>query len=261
MASWGKYARISLLLHLVLLPLLGLSLQQKIFDGDKSQPVKVKLAPVVQGAGSTKMAGGGGSSSAVSAGGSGTGAAAGTSDALLEELLEAPTESAATGVEETAPVGLVQQSGPAGEKTSSGSSAAGTGNGGQNSGGRSGGGNSSGSGSGNGTGNGSGNGNGSGGGGEDLSRGASLGGFAKIYPRSAWESGEEGSCVVQVDVSASGSVTGVRLLSSTGYDRLDRAAMRSASQASYSPARDRNGSPISGSINIPVRYVLSEGPS
>ncbi len=85
--------------------------------------------------------------------------------------------------------------------------------------------------------------------------------FSKQYPLSAWQNGEEGSCLVQVDVSAAGKVTGARLLSSTGYDRLDQAAIRSAFQSSYAPARDENGSPVPGRLNVPVQYKLTDGPS
>lgn len=92
----------------------------------------------------------------------------------------------------------------------------------------------------------------------DLSQDAALQGYSRIYPRAARDAGEEGVAVVGVSVSAGGSVTRAWLEQSTGYDRLDRAALKAAYQWSFTPARNAAGEPIAGESRVTVRYQLEE---
>lgn len=92
----------------------------------------------------------------------------------------------------------------------------------------------------------------------DLSQDAALQGYSRIYPRAARDAGEEGVAIVGVSVSAGGSVTRAWLEQSTGYDRLDRAALKAAYQWSFTPARNAAGDPIAGESRVTVRYQLDE---
>jgi protein TonB len=111
-------------------------------------------------------------------------------------------------------------------------------------------------GSGSGSGHGSGDGNGSGTG-TDLSHAAVLSSYRKIYPPEARKAGEEGSVVVGVSVDASGQVTEAWIISSSGYDRLDRAAVESAYSWRFEPATDAAGAVVGGQASVRVRYELN----
>ena len=93
---------------------------------------------------------------------------------------------------------------------------------------------------------------------EDRSRDASLESYSKIYPQAARASGEEGTAQVGVEISAGGEVLSAWLESSTGYDRLDRAALKSARQWTFSPALDAAGHPVPSRKSVTVVYSLTE---
>lgn len=93
---------------------------------------------------------------------------------------------------------------------------------------------------------------------EDRSRDASLESYSKIYPQAARASGEEGTAQVGVEISAGGEVLSAWLESSTGYDRLDRAALKSARQWTFSPALDAAGHPVPSRKSVTVVYFLTE---
>lgn len=117
-----------------------------------------------------------------------------------------------------------------------------------------------GSGTGIGVGSGDGNGDGRGGAsgeGNDASRGATLTSYRKIYPQSARRAGETGSVDVGVAVSEEGSVTSAWVTASSGYERLDQAALDSAYTWHFDPALDAAGRPIAGETVIRVRYELN----
>ncbi len=243
MGRWRKYIRISLAFHLVLLALVGLAVQQKLLLAPSNHPVQIDIVPLGDGQG------GGGSAGAAAGKGQGKSAAMnGAGNVMLPELADATSEEE----KDNLPLHAAPQEGvkephafpgnETGDRNSPGTTTGKTGPGGPT------------------------------GQQENPDRGRStiegagiqnarVLSFAKQYPLSAWQNGEEGSCLIQVDVSAAGTITGARLLSSTGYDRLDQAAIRSAFQSSYAPARDGNGNPVAGRLNIPVQYRLTDGPS
>lgn len=95
-------------------------------------------------------------------------------------------------------------------------------------------------------------------GGEDLSEPAVLTRYAKLYPRAARNAGEEGSVLVGVTVSAGGSVTEAYLAESSGFDRLDRAAVKSAYNWRFSPAKNAAGETIESTAMVRVHYSLND---
>lgn len=113
--------------------------------------------------------------------------------------------------------------------------------------------------SGEGSGEGSGTGEGSGGDGDgrDASRGATLTSYRKIYPQSARRAGETGSVDVGVAVGEDGTVTSAWVTASSGYERLDQAALDSAYTWHFAPALDAAGRPIAGETVVRVRYELN----
>ena len=181
-------------------------------------------------------------------------AGTGEQDRLLEQLLEVPSRVNDRGEVERPERNGAQESG--GEQAGVSSSSGGSGETGGS-------GNLAGNGQGNGSG-GPGAGDGSGasqGGGESLedrSRDASLESYSKIYPQAARASGEEGTAQVGVEISAGGEVLSAWLESSTGYDRLDRAALKSARQWTFSPALDAAGHPVPSRKSVTVVYSLTE---
>lgn len=279
--NWKHYFRWSLGLHLVVLTALGLVLQQSLRPELQTEPIRVKVegfGPAgTPGAGQKGSNGGGiagtaGSETAAPrpSGAAGDGSPAGeaslSSEAALQELLQAPVAASFNGVSGETPAVSGTVAGSADSSTDIGM--AGTASAGDASGQGDGQGNGAGSGAGNGTDSGGAGGDGTVGDGTgdssggaaqaDLSQDAALQGYSKIYPRAARDAGEEGVAVVGVSVSPGGSVTRAWLEQSTGYDRLDRAALKAAYQWSFSPARNAAGEPIAGESRVTVRYQLDE---
>ena len=186
-----------------------------------------------------------------------SGNAAGTgenTEQVLQQLLQTPTGPSAEGGE---PGKRVLTTGESSAGFSA-PSAAGSGTGTASPAGSGTGTGANGGGEGGGEGSGSGAGNGAGSGSADLSRGPVLSSYHKVYPASARSAGEEGSVLVGVTVSPSGGVTEAWLEESSGYDRLDRAALQSVRQGQFQPALDRTGQPITSTARIRVRYSLEE---
>ncbi len=75
------------------------------------------------------------------------------------------------------------------------------------------------------------------------------------YPFVARNRGYQGRVVLQVDVLPDGTAGGVELTSSSGYDSLDAAAVRTVRQWRFVPAR-RNGRPVAAAVTVPVLFKL-----
>jgi protein TonB len=273
--NWKHYFRWSLGLHLVVLTALGLVLQQTMRPDLSTGPIRVK----VEGFGPAGAPGAGKSGGSegtaatenpgTAAGTAGTAAGAKeaslSSETALRELLQAPVaSSAANDSGESRPAsGAASGNTESSDNGTPGAASPGDGSGqgdGQSSGAGNGNGSDSSGSGGDGTaGNGPG-GSDSGDGGvqADQSQDAALQGYSKIYPKAARDAGEEGVAVVGVSVSAGGSVTRAWLEQSTGYDRLDRAALKAAYQWSFTPARNAAGEPIAAESRVTVRYQLDE---
>ena len=77
------------------------------------------------------------------------------------------------------------------------------------------------------------------------------------YPASAVRAREEGAVRFALDVSATGAVTGCRIVESSGHPDLDGQTCASAMQhARFAPALDKRGKPVVSSFVQRTRWVL-----
>ncbi len=79
---------------------------------------------------------------------------------------------------------------------------------------------------------------------------------APEYPRLSKRAGEEGRVVMQVLVSERGVASRVELAKSSGYDRLDQAAINAVKQWQFEPAR-RQGKAIPAVVMVPLSFSLT----
>ena len=77
------------------------------------------------------------------------------------------------------------------------------------------------------------------------------------YPIGARRRGEEGTVVLDVAVTADGHASSVRLVSSSGFKDLDRAAERAAEQARFKPAT-RKGQPVESAARLTLIFRLRD---
>jgi protein TonB len=78
---------------------------------------------------------------------------------------------------------------------------------------------------------------------------------APPYPRQSRRMGEEGTVIVRVLISVQGSAEKAELRTSSGYDRLDQAALETVQRWRYVPGK-RNGEAVTMWFNVPIRFVL-----
>jgi protein TonB len=76
------------------------------------------------------------------------------------------------------------------------------------------------------------------------------------YPAISKRLGEQGRVILRVRVLASGEPGEVRLHKSSGFDRLDAAAMAAMMQTRFNPARARWGRAVDSWVTLPIEYVL-----
>jgi periplasmic protein TonB len=76
-----------------------------------------------------------------------------------------------------------------------------------------------------------------------------------VYPRMARRRNYQGTVLLDVRVSARGTVAEVRLARSSGHGILDRSAMNSVGHWRFEPAR-RGDRPIETWVQVPVRFEL-----
>ena len=130
-------------------------------------------------------------------------------------------------------------------------------------GGRKGWGSGGGAGGGTGTGSRDGTGSGSGTGGTGVganTQPAVIGLTKPAYPLLSRERGETGDVLLAVSVQADGSRGPVQLVRSSGYTRLDRAAMTALERARFVPAL-RNGQPVASVKEVLISFRLEDGES
>ena len=77
-----------------------------------------------------------------------------------------------------------------------------------------------------------------------------------VYPAVSRRLGEEGRVILRVRVLANGEPGEVRLHKSSGFERLDAAAMAAMKQFKFNPARTRWGRAVDSWVNLPIEYVL-----
>jgi protein TonB len=75
------------------------------------------------------------------------------------------------------------------------------------------------------------------------------------YPRDSRRRGEQGTVVLDVEVSADGHVESVAIVSSSGYPRLDEAAALAIREAQFTPAL-LDGRAVGGTVRVPYRFRL-----
>jgi protein TonB len=76
-----------------------------------------------------------------------------------------------------------------------------------------------------------------------------------LYPRTARRRNYQGTVILDVFVTAHGKVAQVRIAESSGYEILDRSAVKSVQGWRFAPAR-RAGHPIQMWVQVPVRFEL-----
>lgn len=76
------------------------------------------------------------------------------------------------------------------------------------------------------------------------------------YPMMSRRLFEEGRVMVRVRVLASGEPGEVQLHKSSGFDRLDAAALAAVKQFKFNPARTRSGRAVDSWVTLPIQYVL-----
>ena len=77
------------------------------------------------------------------------------------------------------------------------------------------------------------------------------------YPQAAIRSEEQGTTAVGLTIGTDGRVSGCSVSSSSGSSSLDRATCDIIrKRARFTPAKDQNGAPISGSFSQRIRWQL-----
>ena len=76
-----------------------------------------------------------------------------------------------------------------------------------------------------------------------------------VYPPLSRRLGEQGQVVVRVFIGTDGKASRAELRTSSGFDRLDQAALRTAQEWTYVPGKV-NGEPKAMWFNVPIRFVL-----
>lgn len=78
---------------------------------------------------------------------------------------------------------------------------------------------------------------------------------APIYPSLARQRGYEGVVVLAVEVLATGVVGSIKLKKTSGYDRLDQAALEAVRSWRFEPGKV-GPKPVDMMVEVPIRYVL-----
>lgn len=75
------------------------------------------------------------------------------------------------------------------------------------------------------------------------------------YPPVSRRLGEQGKVVVRVLIGTDGAAQNAEIRQSSGFERLDQAALRTALKWRYVPGK-RNGAPEAMWFNVPINFVL-----
>ncbi|MBW2623248.1 MAG: energy transducer TonB [Deltaproteobacteria bacterium] len=84
-----------------------------------------------------------------------------------------------------------------------------------------------------------------------------LGSVRPTYPRYSRRHNQEGTVVLKVEISSKGEQINITVISSSGYFRLDREAIRTLERASFAPAR-LGGREVASTKQITVTFKLEE---
>jgi protein TonB len=84
-----------------------------------------------------------------------------------------------------------------------------------------------------------------------------LGSVRPAYPRYSRRYNQEGTVVLQVEISSKGEQINITVIGSSGYSRLDQEAIRTLERASFAPAR-LGGREVASTKQITVTFKLEE---
>jgi protein TonB len=76
-----------------------------------------------------------------------------------------------------------------------------------------------------------------------------------LYPHEAKKKGYEGEVLLRVEVLSNGRVGEIQVRRSSGYDVLDRSAIKTVKQWKFIPAQ-KGETPVPVWVNIPVAFQL-----
>lgn len=79
-----------------------------------------------------------------------------------------------------------------------------------------------------------------------------------LYPEMSRQLGEEGRVELLLQLSATGAVVGAEITRTSGYKRLDQAALEAVKRARFKPARSLSGDPISSRKPFHVEFKLED---
>ena len=75
------------------------------------------------------------------------------------------------------------------------------------------------------------------------------------YPKGARQRGEQGDVILEIRVTAEGTVDAVKIATSSGFAELDEAAVRAAKAAKFSPARSGR-EPVASTARLKLQFKL-----
>ncbi|MEJ8854790.1 energy transducer TonB [Variovorax robiniae] len=78
---------------------------------------------------------------------------------------------------------------------------------------------------------------------------------AVVYPAASQRLGETGKALIQVMVRRDGTPGEVEVFQSSGYEKLDRAALDGVRGASFVPAKGRDGQPVNAWFIVPINFT------
>jgi len=78
----------------------------------------------------------------------------------------------------------------------------------------------------------------------------------EYYPDASKRANEEGRCIVQVTVSATGKITSESIQTSSGFPRLDEACLKGVHGQQVIPATE-DGKPVEKTVSIPIVWKLT----
>jgi protein TonB len=78
-----------------------------------------------------------------------------------------------------------------------------------------------------------------------------------VYPPLSQRLGEEGRVLLRVEVSVDGRPLHIALKTSSGFERLDQAAIKAVARWQFKPAQ-QNGSAVASTVDVPVRFKLKK---
>ena len=75
------------------------------------------------------------------------------------------------------------------------------------------------------------------------------------YPKGARQRGEQGDVILEIRVTAEGTVDDVKVATSSGFAELDEAAVKAARAAKFSPARSGHA-PVASTARLKLQFKL-----